>query len=90
MWTTIPREGIRVVSDAGAANVRDWYVSRDEKRWVIGFGWPEVLLFGWLGLVACFMAIGLVANAIDSKPKRTAGPDEQTKSESSDESTLPR
>jgi hypothetical protein len=28
MWTTIPREGIRVVSDAGAANVREWYVSR--------------------------------------------------------------
>jgi len=70
---------IRVNSDEGAANVREWYVSRDENRWVIGFGIPEVVILGVLGLFLGFMALGLVVNALESQPKKAAGPDDQTK-----------
>jgi hypothetical protein len=53
MWTTIPSEGIRVISDEDAANVRAWYISRDENRWVIGFGPFEIIFFGFIALFVC-------------------------------------
>lgn len=70
---------IRVNSDEGAASVRQWYVSRDENHWVIGFGPTEIFFFGFIGLIVCFMVLGAIVNATQSRSKKTAGPQEAQK-----------
>ena len=45
-----PLKGNRVVSEEGTANVREWYVSRDENRWAIGVRPSETVFFGLITL----------------------------------------
>ncbi len=85
LWTAtgslFETQGIRITSDGGAASVREWYVSRDENRWVIGFGLTEIVLFGAAGLFICFVILGLVASALEVQPKKAG---EQTHEGSSE------
>ena len=90
MWTMIPRERIRVISDAGAANVREWYVSRDENRWVIGFGPFEIVFFGFIALFVSWIVFGLVVNAIESQSKTTTGSQKQTHASASKTASKPQ
>jgi hypothetical protein len=78
MWTTGSREGVRVLSDGGAGNVRDWYVSRDENRWVIGFGPTGIMFFFFIALVVVVWLLGVVVNAIKSPAERPVEKQEET------------
>jgi hypothetical protein len=40
-----------VVSDEGTVQVRPWYVSRENNRWVVGFGLDDIIFFGIPGLL---------------------------------------
>jgi len=75
---------VRVNSDEGAANVREWYVSRDENRWAIGFGPTDVVFFGFMGLAVFALIllplIGAIALHSDTK---TGGAPKETEPESS-------
>ncbi len=79
MWTTggYLGENVRVNSDReGAANVRQWYVSREENRWVIGFGLTEVVFFFYMALVVALFSLGLLVNAMQSRAKAVQQPDD--------------
>jgi hypothetical protein len=78
MWTTGSREGVRVLSDEGAANVGDWYVSRDENRWVIGFGLTEIVFFSFLALIVVVSLFGVLVSATESPAERAVEKQEKT------------
>ncbi len=65
-WPITLQHDVRVVSDEGAANVRQWYVSRDERRWVIGFGPTEIVFFSLMAVCVFLLLLGLVANMLES------------------------
>jgi hypothetical protein len=78
-WGIALRQDFRVVSDEGAANVRQWYVSRDENRWVIGFGPTEIVFTSLLAVCVCMLLLGLIANLLESPAESTAGAQKDTK-----------
>jgi hypothetical protein len=53
--------GVHVISDEGTANVREWYVSRDENRWVIGFGQTEIVFFSFIALCVFILLLSLIS-----------------------------
>lgn len=65
-WPITFQRDVRVVSDEGATSVGQWYVSRDEKRWVIGFGPTEIVFFSLMAVCVFLLLLGLVANMLES------------------------
>ena len=79
---------VRVVSDEGAANVRDWYVSRDKNRWAIGFGPTEIVFFSFIALVVMLWLFGGVVEspsgrAVEKQQETEAHPPNRRESGSS-------
>jgi hypothetical protein len=67
MWTTggYLGENVRVNSDReGAANVQQWYVSRDDKRWVVGFDGLDIGFFLILAACILFLILGIISTIL--------------------------
>ena len=57
--TLVDAADIRVVSDEGTAQVRPWYVSRNENHWVVRFGVDD-LFFTLLPAIFVFRTILII------------------------------
>lgn len=64
MWTPAGYasvDNIRVNSDReGAADVREWYVPRDKKRWVLGFDLSDAVFFLFMGFWIIWSIFGII------------------------------
>jgi hypothetical protein len=67
MWTTgyASTDSIRVNSEReGAAEVREWYVPRDKKRWVIGFDLFDAVMFLFLAFLISILILGIISTIL--------------------------
>jgi hypothetical protein len=68
MWTTGGYgsiDNVRVNSDReGAADVSEWYVPRDKKRWVIGFDLADAVFFLWMTAVIIFLILAIISTVL--------------------------
>lgn len=59
IWTAyyLDSDDVRIISDGRVVVVQPEYVSRESNRWVVGFGWLQVIFVGWLVFIVMVIAI---------------------------------
>ena len=60
-------DDVRVISNEGETDVRQWYVSRDKSRWVIGFNLTDVVFWSFIAICLLGLVISIVMTNVEAK-----------------------